>query len=65
MSNQACTNCSALLQVTLQAIFESWEDEDKNRHFPVECPHRHAGCRPVIVHDGGNGRRRHDLSLSM
>lgn len=59
-----CNRCLEQLVITGRSVFESWEDKDKNRHFPVECPHGHAHCKPIIVHDGGNGSRRYDLPFS-
>lgn len=63
MSNQECSKCDALLRLTLKSVIASFEDEDKNRYFPVECPHGHAECRPLIVYDGCDGTRRYEFHL--
>jgi hypothetical protein len=38
-------------QLTLSSVLASWEDEDGNRHYPLNDG-------TVAVRDGGNGRWR-------
>ncbi len=54
----SCTLCGEPLPFTLQSIFESVEDEDRNRYFRVECKRKLDACRPVIIRDGGTGAER-------
>ncbi len=65
MTERSCSRCIDDLAINLDAVMKSWEDADKNRYFPVSCPRGHAECRPVVVHDGGNGSRRYDIPLSV
>jgi hypothetical protein len=53
-----CTRCGSLLVITLQSVLESWEDEDKNRHYPVVCKSGRDECAPIIVRDGCTGELR-------
>ena len=56
--SEGCSICGEILQITLRSIFASFEDEDLNRYFPLECPRRHHGCTPVVIHDGCDGTER-------
>jgi len=52
---RTCNRCGTLLEISLESVFKSWEDEDKNRHYPLPCSSQ-IDCHPVIVRDGGTGR---------
>lgn len=41
----------------LPAVLASWEDEDRNRYYPL-------GIGSFLVHDGGNGSIRQVVNLT-
>jgi hypothetical protein len=53
-----CDRCGPRLEISLTSVFDSWEDEDRNRHYPVPCTSSDSSCCPVIVRDGCTGHIR-------
>lgn len=56
--NVECSRCGAQLLISIHSIVEAWEDDDGNRHFPLECAGQVAGCGLVLVRDGCTGKLR-------
>jgi hypothetical protein len=44
------------MEITVESLFKSWEDDDKNRYYPLRCRCGRGEC--VIVRDGGTGNIR-------
>ncbi len=51
MQMDAQTAVAVEIEITLEAVFGSWEDEDRNRYFPL-------GGGRVAIRDGATGAWR-------
>ena len=51
--------------LTIASIFNSWEDEDRNRYFPLIDFPATDGCIIVAVRDGCNGMHRAYVTMTL